>query len=112
MAAPKKAVPDGFDREMQKRGFSKRGGEVLKWDEGLEAVGTFMQILPARDEDSSPILVFRNADGKVIRYWCPTILESNLVGVSEGQEIHIICLGRNVKVKRGQDAWGFDVYVK
>jgi len=112
MAEAKKShVPKGYEESKLKDGWSKRGGEILKWEEGLQVTGNFISLTPAKSEDSSPIVAIRTEDG-IVRYWCPTILESSLEGVEKGDEVDIICLGRIVKVKRGEPAWGFEVYVK
>jgi len=97
---------------MEESGWQEQGGgEIMKWEEGTTLTGTYRGMQPARNEDSSPIITVETADG-VVKAWSPTVLCSRLEDVEKGDEVFIRCLGQTIKVKRGQNAFDFQVFKK
>lgn len=81
----------------------------------MEVEGRFIRLQP-KDEETGAIVTLEQIDpagGETqrVRYWAPTILANRLQDdFQEGEAILIVCLGKVVPSKRGQNAWGFEVY--
>jgi hypothetical protein len=109
MAAKTKGSKSG------RAGWKARGSAPLQWEEGLEVEGKFIRLQP-KDEETGAIVTLEMVapeTGEVerIRYWAPTILANRLQDdFQPGEDVLIVCHGKNVPSKRGQNAWGFDVY--
>lgn len=97
-----------------RKGWHARGSVPLQWEEGLEVEGTFVRLQPKTEETGAiATLEIKTPEGTTerVRYWAPTILANRLEDdFKPGEEVLIVCLGKNVPSKRGQDAWGFEVY--
>lgn len=101
-----------------RKGWKARGSAPLSFEEGLELQGTFVRLQPKSEEKDGPgaIVTLDIPDSETgeivrVRYWAPTILANRLQDDFEpGEEILIVCLGKVVPSKRGQNAWGFEVY--
>ena len=111
MAKAAKAAEDAIDRAMREKGYKQTGGPApTKWEEGLEVEGRYLKLIPARDQDSSPVLVLE-VDGYEVRYYAPKILEDRLLEAAVGDQLYIVCLGKIIPSKKGSKAWGFKVGV-
>jgi hypothetical protein len=99
---------------LAKRGFKRRGDAPLKWEAAMTVEGVFVKVTPRTGENSA-ILTVDNFESppQRERYWAPTILANVLeTDFVEGEKIIIVCLGKVVPVKKGENAWGFEVYGK
>jgi len=96
-------------------GWKARGSAPLAWEEGMEVEGKFIR-LHAKDEETGAIVTLEMASpetGEIerVRYWAPTILANRLQDdFQPGEDVLIVCQGKTIPTKRGQNAWGFDVY--
>jgi len=95
------------------KGFKLRGSKPLQWQAGMSVTGEYVKLSPKEGENSAILTIDNEETGQRERYWAPTILASTLeTDFSIGEIIVIVCLGKVVPVKRGENAWGFEVYGK
>lgn len=99
----------------KRTGWKARGSAPLNWEKGMEIEATYVRLQPKVGDTGAIVTldVIEPGSGEIsrCRYWAPTILAMRLLDdFKEGEEVLIVCLGKNVPSKRGQDAWGFDVY--
>lgn len=106
------AVPEAYRKELAKKGYEEvERAPILKWAElgvGYEVEGIFCGLKQGKYE--KPLLKIRDENGTMLTFGCPTILESKLEGVMEGDSIVIVCKGKREVEGQPNAAWDFLVF--
>ena len=85
--------------------------KIEKWEQGKVVQGIFKGLQEGRGEYKTPLLKVM-VDDKLTIHSCPTVLQSYFEGVTSDMPVKIVCLGKTLKSKKGQNAWDFEVYYR